>query len=486
MSHPALRPPGRLARFGATLVMLVAASTGCSGGPGAPGMRGAAGASPHPAPRSLLAPPPAPPPAPAPAPESVGLSSAALARLDAVLTGFVERGQIPGYQLLVARRGRVVHESVVGQLDHERERPLRPDTIYRIYSMSKVVTGVATMIAWERGDFLLNDPVSKYLPALADPQVLLVDGDGSTRSVPAEREITILDLLRHTSGIPYHFTAPPALRERFLEAGITPGLRPLPVDTILGNAAPDQDATLADMVERLGELPLVIQPGTAWHYGINMDVLGRLIEVVSGQSFPDFLEEHLFAPLGMRDTAFHVPADRLDRFAACYLATEDGGMRLADDPETSSYREPPAMPGGGGGLVSTAEDYMRFARMLLGGGELDGVRILGPRTVELMRSNHLPPAVFGENPLRFSIGDTFANDGRGLGFGLTGSVVTEPAWTGLPASRGSFGWGGAASTYFWIDPEEDLAVVFMTQLLMSNTYPLRAHLIKGVGAALLD
>jgi len=420
------------------------------------------------------------------APESVGLSSEALARLDRVLEDFVDQGRIPGYQLVVARRGQVVHESLYGQMDIEAERALRADTIYRIYSMSKVVTGAATLIAYERGHFLLNDPISKYLPALGEMSVMEWDENGDTRIVPAEREITILDLLRHTSGISYHFIAPPPLGQLYVDASITPGVRPLPVATSLGPYGADQEATLEDMVERLGELPLIMQPATAWHYGINMDVLGRLIEVSSGQSFPDFLEEHLFGPLGMEDTAFYVPEEKVERFATLYGPTPEGGMRLVDPPTTSAYLEPPAMPGGGGGLVASAADYMRFAQMLSNGGELDGHRVLSPRTVELMMSNHLSPVDFGIRPLHFIAGDVYANGGLGLGFGLTGSVVTDPPFTGLPVSKGTFGWGGAASTFFWVDPEEDITVVFMTQLLASNLYPLRAHLMKGVNAALLD
>jgi CubicO group peptidase (beta-lactamase class C family) len=371
-------------------------------------------------------------------------------------------------------------------MEIETARALDPQTIYRIYSMSKVITGVATMIAYERGSFLLNDPISKYLPALAGARVMEWGEQGEIRIVPAEREITILDLLRHTSGISYSFIAPPPLGQQYIDASLTPGIRGLPSDTPLGPVGPDKDATLEDMVERLGKLPLVIQPGSAWHYGINMDVLGRLIEVSSGSSFPDFLQEHLFGPLGMTDSGFYVPDDRIDRFAACYGPTPEGGMRLLDAPISSEYREPPAMPGGGGGMVASAHDYMRFALMLANAGELDGRRILSPRSVELMMSSHLPAEDFGSRPLKYAVGATYANGGLGVGFGLSGSVITDPALTGLPLSMGTFGWGGAASTFFWVDPEEDIAVVFMTQLVISRTYPLRAVLLKGVNGALLD
>ncbi len=419
-------------------------------------------------------------------PESFGLSSEALGRLDAVLEAYVDRGQLPGYQLLVARYGRIVHESLYGSMEIETARALDPHTIYRIYSMSKVITGVATMIAYERGRFLLNDPISKYLPALAEPDVMEWGEDGEIRIVPAQREITILDLLRHTSGISYSFIAPPPLGQQYIDASLTPGIRGLPSDTPLGPVGEDLDATLEDMVERLGKLPLVMQPGSAWHYGINMDVLGRLIEVSSGSSFPDFLQQHLFGPLGMTDSGFYVPDDRIGRFAACYGPTPEAGLRLLDAPATSEYREPPAMPGGGGGMVASAHDYMRFALMLGNAGELDGRRILSPPSVELIMSSHLPPEDFGARPLQYAVGGTYANGGLGVGFGLSGSVITDPASTGLPVSKGTFGWGGAASTFFWVDPEEDIAVVFMTQLVISSTYPLRAELLKGVNAALLD
>ena len=420
------------------------------------------------------------------APESVGLSRVGLERLDAVLDGYVARGELPGYQLLVARRGEVVHETVRGMLEVETARPLRPDSIYRIYSMSKLITGVATMIAYEQNGFLLNERLGKYLPAFEEMTRLEPREDGRFEVVRAENPVTILDLLRHTSGLAYTFTAPPDLREQYLAASITPGLRGAPPEGgPLGPSGTDTEATLADMVERLGTLPLIAEPGTRWHYGVNMDVLGRLIEVVSGETYPEYLRRHLFEPLGMNDTAFHVDDSRIDRFAASYVPSEDGGLKLLDAPGTSDFREPPAMPGGGGGLVSTAHDYMRFGLMLANRGELDGVRILSPRTVDFMMANHLPPEIFGRQPLHQLFDGHYANGALGVGFGLTGSVIEEPALTGLPVSRGTFGWGGAASTFFWVDPEEEIVVVFMTQLLPSSHYPLRGHLMKGVNAAIL-
>ena len=418
--------------------------------------------------------------------EAGGFSTRRLARLDKTLRRYVEDGKIPGYQLMVSRRGQVVHESLYGARDVEADLAVEEDTIFRIYSMSKVITGVATLAAFEQGLFLLNEPVSKYLPALGEMEVMLWNEDGSTRTVPAEREITILDLLRHSSGLSYHFIAPPPLGDLYVSQSITPGLRPLESNTALGSAGRDQEATLKDMVDRLGSIPLIAQPGSGWHYGINMDVLGRLIEVTSGQSFPEFLKENVFRPVGMPDTGFYVPAEKVDRFAACYGPDADGGMTRLDSPTTSAYLGMPAMPGGGGGLVSTTSDYMRFAQMLLNGGTIDGRRVLGRRTVDLMMSNHLAESDFGSKPLQSISGTTYGNDGLGVGFGLTGSVVTEPALTGLPLSKGTFGWGGAASTFFWVDPVEEIAVVFMTQLIPSNTYAIRADLMRGINSALTD
>ena len=421
-----------------------------------------------------------------PAPAASGFSDAALARLDRALDAFVDGGRLPGYQLMITRRGRLAHQRVYGSMDVEAGRALREDTIYRIYSMSKVITGAATMIAWEQGLFLLTDPVAKHLPELAELEVMVWDEDGDTRTVPAERPITVLDLLRHTSGLTYHFLAPDPIGALYREHSISPGGQPLARPSALGNGIEDRTLTLQAFVGRLPRVPLIAQPGTAWNYSISMDVLGALIERTSGQPYAEFLDEHLFTPLGMDDTGFHVPDDRADRLAACYGPTAGGGMALLDPPAESLYRQAPALPSGGGGMVSTAADYTRFARMLLNGGVLDGRRVLGRRTVELMMSDHLPEEVFGPTPLAAMARETYANGGIGLRFGLTGSVVTDGASTSLPVSEGTFGWGGAASTFFWVDPVERVTVVFMTQLIPSSTYPIRPILMRGVNAALVD
>jgi len=422
---------------------------------------------------------------PVASPESEGMSGERLARLDRKLDAYVEAGRIPGYQLLVARNGHIVHERSRGLRDREAGAPVESDTLFRIYSMSKVVTGAATLIAMEQGLFRLDEPVSRYLPELAEPSVLVREPDGSSRVVPAKGEIRILDLLRHTSGLTYAFIGPPEISRQYRAAGIAPGIRGVPKDTRLGADAGRDGGSLADMVKALGDIPLVAEPGTRWNYGISLDVLGRLIEVTSGQPFPDFLEAKLFEPLGMRDTAFYVPAEKLGRFAASYGPTPQGGMRLLDAPATSEYREPPEMPGGGGGLVSTAGDYLRFALMLENDGKLDGVRVLSRKSVDLMMADHMPVEEFGSTPLG-AMGERFANGGRGVSFGLSGAVFTDPAATALPISAGLFSWGGAASTFFWVDRSEDLAVVFMTQLIPSGTYPLRAELMLLTYQAIVD
>ena len=416
-------------------------------------------------------------------PHELGFSAERLARVDALLDRYVDDGMLPGYQLAITRHGKIAHTRSYGAMDVEAGRPLEPDTIFRIYSMSKVITGIATLIAYEQGLFQLSDPVSKYLPALESPDVL----DAKTgKTVPAQAEISVLDLLRHTSGISYSFNAPPPLRERYLALSLTPGIRGLPDDTGLGPKGRDQEATLADMVERLGTLPLLFEPGSRWHYGINQDVLGRLIEVTSGLSFPEFLNSQLFEPLGMQDSGFYVPDAKVARFANCYGPTPEGGLRLLDTAATSEYRKPPAMPGGGGGMVSTTRDYLRFTMMLANGGILDGRRILGRKTVELAMSDHLAPETFGAAPLGPAADRTYGNGGLGVRFGLTGSVITRPALTSLPISQGTFSWGGAASTFFWVDPHEDVTVVFMTQLVLSGTYPLRAQLMTLINTALAN
>ena len=389
--------------------------------------------------------------------EEVGMSSERLARIVPGMQRLIDAKKIPGTVTLVARHGKVVHFEAAGSQNVEAGEPMRKDTLFRLYSQSKPITGVATMILFEEGHFLLGDPIAKYLPEFKSMRVFKGMKGGEIETEPA-RAITIHHLLTHTSGLTYDFLPSPVAR-LYQENGV------------VGAAPGARFANLEEWSQALAKQPLVAQPGTAWNYSVGMDVLGRLIEEVSGQTFREFLMERIFVPLGMSDTDFYVPDDKLARFAANYSPSAEG-MSLVDAPETSPYRKLPALEMGGSGLVGTAADYLRFAQMLANGGEIDGVRILGSKTVELMMSNHMHPEM-PPDPLSSLFGAMGGERAWGMGFGLTGSVVTDPALAGLPVSEGVFSWGGAATTHFWVDPEEDLVGIVLTQLLPDGTYPVR-------------
>jgi CubicO group peptidase (beta-lactamase class C family) len=380
----------------------------------------------------------------------------------------VEDGTMVGGMGVIARNGKVVYSQTYGQADREAGRAMEEDAIYRIYSMTKPVTSVALMMLYEEGKFRLNDPVARYLPELANLEVALStagtgmvsdgtvsrsigEGDaelvGQTRA-PA-RQPTIRDLLTHTAGFTYG---------------------------IFGNTEVDQlyrktqmmgELNLEQFVKTLGELPLQYEPGAQWHYSVSVDVQGRLVEVLSGLTFGEFLQQRIFGPLGMMDTAFFVPAEKLPRFAQLYkpkgltnnnfLAPPTGkGLEVADDWLNFGYLRPPVFEGGGGGLVSTARDYLRFSQALLNGGELDGVRILSPKTIELMTINHLSDLPMGWGR-------------KGAGFGLGFGLVLNPGEFGEVGSAGEYSWGGAAGTRFWIDPRENLIGMFMVQSMPHRT-----------------
>lgn len=406
-------------------------------------------------------------------PEQVGMSGTRLSRIVPAMRRYVDQGKLAGVVTLVARRGKTVHFEATGHRDVELGDVMTQDTIFRLFSQTKPVTGVAVMLLYEEGHFVLTDLVSDYLPEFANMQVH-VEENGQAKQVPAG-DITIQHLLTHTAGLTYSFVPGP-VGERYQEAGLD---------------APGQDSPYADLDEwsqALAAIPLIAQPGTDWNYSMAMDVLGRLVEVVSGQSFRTFLKARIFDPLGMPDTDFYVPEDKLSRFAAMYGPMPDGSMVKLEAAAESSYRTLPKIEKGGGGLVSTAADYLRFAQMLANGGELDGVRLLGPRTVDLMMSNHLNPEIRLDPltslmqffPARITeagslVGSRSGDAVRswGIGFGLTGFVATEPALTGIPMSKGTFSWGGAASTHFWVDREEALVGIVLTQLQPDGTYPIR-------------
>ncbi|TDR89159.1 serine hydrolase domain-containing protein [Enterovirga rhinocerotis] len=398
-------------------------------------------------------------------PEDVGLSSERLARIDGWMRGLVADGRLPFVQTMIMRRGEVVWHRQTGLADIARDKAIAPDTIVRIYSMTKPLTSVAIMMLYEEGRFQLDDPITRFLPCFRNMCVVTDAGADTLDTVPAEREITFRDLLTHTSGLTYDFMRATALDAHYREKGVD----------FQGSAR-----SLGEVVETAATLPLLAQPGTQWNYSIATDVLGHLVAVISGQPFGDFLRERVIVPLGMVDTDFVIAPDKVPRFASNYTKGPDGRPKLLDDGQASTYAAP-RLASGGGGLVSTAADYMRFCRFMLNKGTLDGVRLLGRKTVELMTTNHLPGDMAQMGQPRFS-----ESPYDGIGFGLGFSVMLEPAKAQILGTPGEYAWGGAASTAFWIDPAEDMAVVQLTQLMPSSTYPIRRELRVLAYQAIVD
>jgi CubicO group peptidase (beta-lactamase class C family) len=400
-------------------------------------------------------------------PKALGFSKERLKTLDAFLDRkYIGAGKLPCAQLQITRRGELVHETVLGMADRERGKKAERDTLYRIYSMTKPITSVAFMMLVEEGLVALDDPVSRFIPEWKDLGVFAA-GTGPFMTTPPTRPMQMVDLLRHTSGLTYGFQT---------RTNVDAAYRKLKIADTNG---PDMDG----FVNALAKLPLEFSPGEAWNYSISTDVLGVLVERISGKPFQDFLQDRIFGPLGMTDTGFQVREDQKARFAACYNATPQGGLDLQDDPETSPYLTAPNFHSGGGGLVSTADDYMKFCLMLVNRGELDGARLLAPNTLKLMASNHLPG---GQDLTNLSRSLFSEATNAGVGFGLGFAVTFDPVKAMLPSSPGEYYWGGAASTAFWIDPVEDIAVVFMTQTLPSSSYPIRRELRTLVYSALMD
>jgi len=403
------------------------------------------------------------------APESAGMSKAALDRIEAHLKRrYIDAGRFPGTQLVVYRRGKVVHSAVQGFADVERKAPVRDDTIFRIYSMTKPVTSVAFMMLVEEGRVALDEPVHKYIPEWKNLGVFQAGTAPAFLTKPPARPMQIVDLLRHTSGLTYGFQQRSNVDAAYREKKI---------------GEVEKSGTLDSMIEDLAKIPLEFSPGEAWNYSLSTDVIGYLIGKISGKPFEQFLKERIFDPLGMNDTGFFVPADKAHRLAACYSADGKGGMKLQEDPTASSFLSPPSLISGGGGLCSTAADYLSFCRALLNGGELGGVRLIGPKTLALMTTNHLPG---GRDLTEMSKSLFSESTYAGVGFGLGFSVTMNPALTLIPGSRGEYAWGGAASTAFWIDPAEELIAIFMTQLLPSSSYPVRRELRTMVYSAITD
>jgi CubicO group peptidase (beta-lactamase class C family) len=394
-------------------------------------------------------------------PETVGMSSARLARLDEVMKRrYVDSGYLPGMLTHVYRKGQLVHTGICGEMDIERGKPMREDALFRIYSMSKPITAVALMMLVEEGLIGLDDAVHTHIPAWKNLGVyasgmpsLLPDASFGFLTTPLLRPMKVIDLATHTSGLTYGFMMRTAVDAAYRYAKVT-----------------DRQTAggLLGMIDQLAQIPLDFSPGTAWNYSVSIDVLGYLVEKLSGVSFGEFLRTRLFEPLGMNDTAFWVPPDKIERLTGCYQPEPKGrALKLQDDARESTYAIPPKLESGGGGLVSTAHDYLRFCRMMLNGGTLDGVQILSPKTVALFSLNYLPE---DREIADMSLPGMFSESGyAGVGFSLGCGVNVDVAKTRVPGSLGEYFWGGAAATAFWIDPKEELTVVFMTQVIGSPT-----------------
>ncbi len=396
---------------------------------------------------------------------------------------YLKKGKFPGFISAIARKGKVVHYETIGFADIETGESLKKDSLFRIYSMSKPITGVALMVLLEEGKVRLNDPVSLYIPEFAETKVLVVEEDGSTNLVEQTKKMTLRDLATHTSGLAYDFTANEQLAKIYREKNLSPyfSINNVTEDSFKNGiiAASKPFENICSFTETLAtEAPLMHQPSANYTYSVGMDVLGCVVERASGIRFDKFLEEKIFNPLNMKDTFFSVPESKRDRFTTLYAEVkdlrryfpeldkrlpEDLTMLRVDGKQNSAYFQEATVFDGGSGLVSSAEDYLKFAQMLLNGGKLGDVRIISRKSVELMSGNHLPDTFSSDAYL-----ETAGGYRRGAGIGLTVGVLTDPAKAGQYGSKGMFFWGGAASTIFWIDPKEELVAVLMTQVLGSS------------------
>ncbi len=400
-------------------------------------------------------------------PTAAGLDPRQLARIRSHLEQrYLEPRKIAGFLPLVYRRGAIAMCEPLGMMDIERGKPMAEDTLFRIYSMSKPITSVALMMLYEEGHFQLNDPVHRWIPEWRDLRVFRGGNWPNFITDPTERAMTVKDLLTHMSGLTYDFMQASNVDRAYRRLDLR---------------LEKDGGTLRDMVERLAGLPLEFSPGSRWNYSFATDICGYLVEVMSGMSFDAFLRERIFTPLGMHDTSFSVPADKLDRFAANYQRGPGRTLTLIDDPQDSAFGREKTFFSGGGGLVSSITDYLTFCRMLLGRGTLpsskevgsEAVRIIGPKTLELMAKNHLPN---NEDLTRWAMGTFSETTYEGYGFGLGFSVNLGPERTATVGSQGEIAWGGAASTLFWVDPAEDLVCILMTQFMPSGTFNLRGQM----------
>lgn len=399
-------------------------------------------------------------------PESLGFDPKRLEFVTDWMNRYVDGGKLAGAHTLIARSGKIAYSQCVGMADKEKNIPWQDDTMARFYSMTKPITSVALMMLYERGLFHLDDPLEKFIPAFRDMQVLRPQARGIEDTEPATSKITVHHLLTHMSGMTYGFN-----------------------EGVLGKEYEDSKmdfgptrGSLESQIEKLAEMPLQFNPGSRWNYGVSTDVVGRLVEIISGQDLKSFFHENIFSPLGMVDTDFGIPEEKMSRYTTAYGADAAGAMTVLDPAEKSAFRmEKVVCYSGGGGLISTASDYLKFAEMLRCRGAYDGGQLLGPRTVDFMMENHLDgdlaqygQAVFSEVSF------------VGVGFGLGGWVMMDPPLSQMMGSPGDFGWGGMASTVFWVDPIEDMTVLFLTQFIPSSYYPLRKELRALVYQAMAD
>ena len=397
-----------------------------------------------------------------------GFSTEKLKNIESYLQEkYIDTNRYVGTLTGIYRNGQLGFISTLGLMDRESRKPIERDTIFRIYSMTKPITSVALMSLYEKGLFQLDDPVSEYIPAFKDLNVYSEGIFGNYKTTYPDREMTIRDLLSHQSGLTYGFMERSNVDAAYRELGIEK----------------ESQQNLQEFVNVLSTIPLEFSPGTAWNYSVSTDVCGYLIEVISGKTLDMFLEEEIFQPLGMSDTGFYVPSSKTQRLSSNYEYREGQEPILVDDANTGSYINPPTLFSGGGGLVSTLDDYMAFCKMILGRGSLAGHRILSRKTLDLMSSNHLTN---GKDLRSCAYGRWSETSYTGVGFGLGFSILLDPAASQVSGSKGELAWGGAASTAFWIDPLEDMAVVFLTQLLPSSTYNVRRELRSLVYSALSD
>lgn len=397
-----------------------------------------------------------------------GMDLSRLDRLSAHLEQhYLTPGKLPCAATLVARRGEIVWRQTQGLMDVERGRPLAEDTLYRIYSMTKPVTSVALMQLYEQGRFLLDEPVHKYIPSWTNLRVYQSGVHPNFVTSACSRPMTIRDLLTHQSGLTYGFSS---------RTNVDAAYRQLRLDGHSG-------MTLEQLIDELSRLPLEFSPGSAWTYSLATDVCGYLVQVLSGLPLDEYFQQYIFQPLGMQDTFFTVPQDKVSRFAACYQYQPGDQFSLQDDPQDSHFTRQHGYLSGGGGLISTIDDYYRFAQALANGGILDGARIIGRKTLEFMRLNHLPD---NSDLPSLSVGGFSETPYAGSGFGLGFAVKTDVAASQTISSPGEYGWGGMAGTAFFIDPVEELVVIFMTQLMPSSSYAVRQELRALVYAALVD